>query len=259
VAAEIVRTLRGWRDPERAGGVQRYFKEPVVALGIETSKLRAYADHQARNLQSVWKLSDTMDLCDRLPREPEMEIRSVGILVLTAFNNQFTLDLLAPAKRWLDSRLDNWALVDTFCGAVLSPLLDRHQAMELALRLWVRRAALVTARSSRGINHDLMTKREWIQRLALISAASYPVVWLSSEDALEYARWAGVDLPTDAEWLHACPAGSTHRYPWGNELDQPVCLAQGEQHGKHSPGRRQATEWVGPVRHRWKREGILPG
>jgi 3-methyladenine DNA glycosylase AlkD len=151
VAAEIVRTLRGWRDPDRAAGVQRYFKEPVVALGIETSKLRAYAELQARNLQSVWKISDTVELCDRLLGEPEMEIRGVGILELAAFNTQFTLDLLAPAKRWLDGRLDNWALVDTFCGAVLSPLLDRHQAMELTLRqwsraerLWVRRAALVT-------------------------------------------------------------------------------------------------------------------
>jgi 3-methyladenine DNA glycosylase AlkD len=47
--------------------------------------------------------------------------------------------------------LDNWALVDTFCGSVLSPVLKQHPEVEKTLRvwsrarsLWVRRAAIVT-------------------------------------------------------------------------------------------------------------------
>jgi 3-methyladenine DNA glycosylase AlkD len=87
----------------------------------------------------------------KLLREPELEIRGTGILILAAFRRDFTRALLTPAKRWLDTHLDNWALVDSFCSAVLSPLLDRDASVEAELRrwsgaerLWVRRAALVT-------------------------------------------------------------------------------------------------------------------
>ena len=48
---------------------------------------------------------------------------------------------------------------------------------------------------------------------------SNPVVWLSFQDALAYTTWAGVDLPTEAEWTHAMRAGSTTRFFWGNIHD----------------------------------------
>jgi 3-methyladenine DNA glycosylase AlkD len=151
VAATIIRTLRSWRDPARAGDIQRYFKNAVVALGIGTPKLRAFATEQAKAVRPVWDVSDAVACCDRLLREPELEIRGTGILILAAFRRGFTRDLLPPAKRWLDTRLDNWALVDSFCSGVLSPLLDRDASVEPELRrwsgaerLWVRRAALVT-------------------------------------------------------------------------------------------------------------------
>lgn len=47
----------------------------------------------------------------------------------------------------------------------------------------------------------------------------HPVVFLNHKDALNYTLWAGVDLPSEAEWLYACKAGSTNRFYWGEKLD----------------------------------------
>jgi len=46
-----------------------------------------------------------------------------------------------------------------------------------------------------------------------------PVIHVSYEDALEYAKWAGKRLPTEAEWQYAAQGNHPgQKYYWGNEL-----------------------------------------
>ena len=56
--------------------------------------------------------------------------------------------------------------------------------------------------------------KNWSNGNFPLGEAQFPVVYISYEDALAYAKWAGKRLPTEVEWQYAAQTSACNEWPW---------------------------------------------
>lgn len=117
--------------------------------------------------------------------------------------------------------------------------LDRHPVTNRQFYAFLEATGYTPGDPSRFVAHWPDRRRPSDGQL------DHPVVYVSLADALAYAGWLGLRLPTEAEWEKAARGTDGRRYPWGRDTPTLSRAWFGQRQGTAPIGGRPegASPW----------------
>jgi 3-methyladenine DNA glycosylase AlkD len=154
LASQTVRALEAAADSARAAQARSYFKrhEKTEFYGVSSPKARQIERSLFEIVRRNWTIRDAVCYCDILIREPRMESKFIGLLLLSRYRKRFDAELLRKVKSWISrGYCDNWAVTDAISTLIMAPLLRSFPGLIPSAKswlssenLWLRRSVLVS-------------------------------------------------------------------------------------------------------------------
>ncbi len=86
---------------------------------------------------------------------------------------------------------------------------------------WIARFPVTNDQFSAFLRENPDCRRPAFWEDSRFNQPQHPVVGISWEEAQAYCRWAGLELPSEAQWELAARGKDRRPYPWGRELPTP--------------------------------------
>ena len=152
IAKLILAKLKEKADPKKADQGQKFFKEEVRLYGISARDIYNLEKDIYQRLKPSWNVSDAIRLCEILLPNPYTEAKSMAVLILERFSDEFPGELFFKVEEWLSANYcDNWAVVDSLCPRVMESLFlkfpelsEKIAGWTLSPNRWLRRASAVS-------------------------------------------------------------------------------------------------------------------
>jgi 3-methyladenine DNA glycosylase AlkD len=150
IIAAVRQELIQQADEKTKNTYHRYFKEDVIAYGVNTALVTRIAVRFFQDVRLLGK-KEVFRLCEELLKSDFNEEAFIAFEWSYRLHSQYEPDDFYIFEGWLKNYIDNWAKCDTLCNHTVGAIVEQFPEFIQNLKpwaksenRWLRRAAAVT-------------------------------------------------------------------------------------------------------------------